>query len=474
MPQRVILDGLWCGQGMANMIRIYNDTSVDPETTACDELCIFDFGSGGLSQTKKVLGITPPVEFMMKQLRMQNAAGRTPHIDLMLISHQDRDHWRLLSELNQQIIDSGMTVTVGNMLLGGLNWRESSERGVNAFAKRANDIYWYDGQFSSFSEPPDPGDPIEVGDLKMRMLVTNVAASNVSDDIERNCSSSVALLQLGPTPPKPGIGFILPGDSTWETFEELQEIMTPWAVNPLPIVYSASVPHHGALRTMNRNNSVTTPDLQDLIWFTNYTRPYSVFASAGIKNTHSHPYLIVLETMGLHAGTGDFQQRPIVFFDRMTSDWDAREVVKNIYTTVLNLGAPAQTANWSFNITPDTASTSIQLFEAGVPGIFSAPQINEMQLAAQRRNDEMVDTNMDIDTEMFDDPHLPFRVGRVQSGPAIALAPDGLQPPPAAPPAEPPPRAPVAHRALPTAGALQQPIRRTPPPRRVRASDRSG
>ena len=53
MVQRVILDGLWCGQGMANMVRVYKDSTVDPATTPADWLCLFDFGSGGLSKTGK-------------------------------------------------------------------------------------------------------------------------------------------------------------------------------------------------------------------------------------------------------------------------------------------------------------------------------------------------------------------------------------------------------------------------------------
>ena len=62
MPQRVILDGLWCGQGMANMVRVFKSTDTDPSTNPSDWLCVFDFGSGGLSTSKKVLGITPPAD----------------------------------------------------------------------------------------------------------------------------------------------------------------------------------------------------------------------------------------------------------------------------------------------------------------------------------------------------------------------------------------------------------------------------
>ena len=169
--------------------------------------------------------------------------------------------------------------------------------------------------------------------------------------------------------------------------------MEKWPRNPLTFVYAASVPHHGALRTMNRNTSVEKPDLRDLIWFTDYTRPTSIYASAGIKNTHSHPYRIVLETMGRYATAQQFQQRPIVVFNGGTSQFEILpDIRNNIYTTVLNLTTPAVTANWTFNITPIATATGIQLFNAGVPGILSAPQLSEMELAAQRINAERTKT----------------------------------------------------------------------------------
>jgi beta-lactamase superfamily II metal-dependent hydrolase len=464
MVQRVILDGLWCGQGMANMVRIYADSNVDPATTAPDGLCVFDFGSGGLSQSKKVLGITPPVAFMMKQLQMQKDAGKQPHIDLMLISHQDRDHWQLLNELDKQIVSKGMTVTVGTMLLAGLNWRKSSKNIVKKFVQRSTSYYWYNGQYSSYNDPSSLGDPVRVGDMEMRMLITNVATNDSAEDIERNCSSAVAIVQLGQ------LSFILPGDATWETFVALKSVMDRWPNNPLPFVYSASVPHHGALRTMNMNSSTDKPDLSALVWFTDYTRPTSIYASAGIKNTHSHPYRVVMDTMGRYTRAQQFEKRPIVVFNGPTGNWEQiPDITNNIYTTVLNLVSPARTANWIFNITPTMHATEVQLFEAGVPAILSPPVLNEMELAAQRYTAEMEDTDMnwseyssELDfalSPLLSGPVIPYR-----GGPPVAAQdiPQVLPITPAAPRLK-------VHHMLPTAGlqAAHPVRRRPPPPRRV-------
>jgi beta-lactamase superfamily II metal-dependent hydrolase len=469
MPQRVILDGLWCGQGMANMVRIYKDLATDPKTKPSDYLCVFDFGSGGLSASKKVLGITPPVAFMMEQLELQVKAGRTATIDLMLISHQDRDHWQLLGELNEQIVKRGMTVVVGEMILSGANWRASSKTAVKKFIDRAKGYYWYDGEFSSYYDPAQPLKPLNVGDMSMTMLVTNVATNDTKEDIDRNCSSAVVLLQLGQ------LAFILPGDATWETFARLRQIMKPWPRNPLPFVYAASVPHHGALRTMNRNTSVVKPDLQDLIWFTDYARPTSIYASAGIKNTHSHPYRIVLETMGRYTSAEQFQQRPIVVFNGATSQFELLpDIRNNIYTTVLNLTTPAQTANWIFNITPTTHDTSIQLFNAGVPGILSAPELSEMELAAQRANAmNEEDFSMIVDDDVAD---FPFPRSKVLSGPTMAFTGEMPVASNAAilPPAVRAQPLPVLHLPQPPAGSAPDVYRRPPPPRRVQARAAGG
>jgi hypothetical protein len=489
MPQRVILDGLWCGQGMANMVRIFKNLGTDPKTEPSDWLCVFDFGSGGLSKSKAVLGITPPVGFIMQQLKLQQGAGRTPRIDLMLISHQDRDHWQLLGELNEQIENEGMTVVVGRMILGGSNWRDSSEAAVKKFSDRVPDpkknVTPFETEFSSYYYPDKPVPTEYVGanspngpsDLQMTFLVTNVATNSPLEDIDRNCSSAVVLLRLPGVFSTPGLSFILPGDATWETFSRLKAIMQNWPKNPLPPVYAASVPHHGALRTMNRNTSVSAPDLQDLIWFTDYTRPASIYASAGFFNTHSHPYRVVLDTMGKYTSEDHFQRRNLVVFNGIADKFELdRDVRKNKYTTVLNLTEPAETANWIFNITPSAVSTEIQKFDAGVPGILSAPQLSEMELAAQRANDR--DSSMDTgefteiaaaDADFARSPVLSGPIIPFDGGP-FAVATDL---PPAPGLANRPPSEPAYHRPQPTANAAPVQGRRAPP-RRVRVGPTTG
>ncbi|MCT9825451.1 ComEC/Rec2 family competence protein [Pseudomonas veronii] len=426
MAQRAILDALWCGQGMSNVLRVFRDDSADPTTTAADWLCVFDFGSGGLSASKKVLGITPPVSFLIDQLKLQIAAGRDPVIDVMLISHQDRDHWLLLSELDKQLNDQKIALKVGRILLAGENWRQSSTDALLKYAKRTADIKTcvtnYTAESSNYMAPLiGVGSTLSIGDVTLRMLVTNVATSKSLEDIERNCSSAIVLLQLGP------FSFILPGDATWETLSRLKTIMSGWSKNPLPSVYAASVPHHGAERTMSR--SASTVDLQDLVWFTGYTRPTSIFASAGYYNTHSHPYLSVLDAMGRYTLAQQFHERPIVVFNGKKS---AFEVIpkqqRNIYTSVMNLTTPVRSANWIFNITPNTNSTGVQVFDAGVPGILLPPQTNPMQLVADLVNANAMDTSIDIENDTHDAMFLDVRYEPIRWGPTTTYTGGAMKP----------------------------------------------
>lgn len=393
MEPLAILDALWCGQGMANVLRVFNDSSVDTTTTPADKLCVFDFGSGGLSASKKVLGITPPVRFLIDQLKLQIAAKRPPFIDLMLISHQDRDHWLLLSELDQQLHAQNIDLKIGQIVGCGSEWSVNPQHWLKKYAARTlnEDTYltWYKAESSDYMYPTSPLSPTySLGNVNLQMLVTNVASSNNAIDIVRNCSSAVVLLQLGAS------SFILPGDATWETFMRLQAIMGVWTKSPLPKVYAASVPHHGALRTMNR--SVSTVDLQDLVWFTDYTQPASIFASAGYNNTHSHPYLSILATMGEKTLESPFKNHSIVVFNASTNKFEhISAMTRSIYTSLISIDKP-ECLNFSFSISPSSCSTMAYSVSTGSAALFMPPTTDPTFWV-----DDIEPTDADLDTTMF-------------------------------------------------------------------------
>lgn len=49
--ERAIVDALWCGQGMAHLLRLYANAGTDPATAPADGLALFDVGSGGRALT---------------------------------------------------------------------------------------------------------------------------------------------------------------------------------------------------------------------------------------------------------------------------------------------------------------------------------------------------------------------------------------------------------------------------------------
>ncbi|WHU04261.1 hypothetical protein [Sphingomonas sp. NIBR02145] len=468
---KVILDALWCGQGMAHMVRVFRDEAADPATTAADWLCLFDLGAGGLGESKKALGVTPPVHFIIEQLKMQQKAGRRPTIELLLISHQDNDHWSLLSELNERIIAEKLDVLVERMLACGTEWLESSEEGVQAFFNRARNWRWWQTMFSSF-QIADRIEPVTwVGDMQVLMLVTNVASKDTGKvskttgkkmklDIVRNCSSAMVMLQIG------RYAFTLPGDATWETLGAFKNMMANWPQNPLAYSYATSVPHHGAYRTIYQGKRAG--GLSNLIWFTDYTQPYQIFASAGFENTHKHPHEIILTTFGKFTEqVAQFEPHPLVVYT--TKFMLRRDVKANKYTTVLNLTSPVQSCNWIFSLTPTTAGTGRQLFEAGIPGLLSAPALSEIDL-----HDQIDAVEEEEDEDVIDMVTQDMFAIRQEADFPIPRSPVQWfeTPLPLGSPAQPQLRAadpePRVHAPRPSAGNAAASSRRRAPTRRVR------
>lgn len=124
------LEGLWCGQGMVNLLKLYHDPDADPDHSAPDMMALFDCGTSGygLDESRNVRGISPPVETIIKALQLQEANKKTPKLDLVLFSHQDKDHWKLIKDLIKQVEDKEIQLEVGRILYGGASWKESAKK----------------------------------------------------------------------------------------------------------------------------------------------------------------------------------------------------------------------------------------------------------------------------------------------------------------------------------------------------------
>ncbi|HAE46369.1 MAG: hypothetical protein CMO30_15570 [Tistrella sp.] len=373
------MDGMWCGQGMAHLLRLYTDRYARPDKDAAEMMALFDFGNsgGGLSQSKEVLGITPPVRTLIEALELQMAQGKPPKLDLVLFSHQDTDHWTLTKEFLDQVATRNIPLEVGRIQLGGTNWGPQARATIGRLAKFLPEG---DGPVSYLTNASDYGDAngdvtetMALGPVSIRTIVSNVPSATKSQALIKNGSSAVAVVQYGQT------AFILPGDATYETLDFANTLLQAWTQSPLPNIYMMSAPHHGSLDTMTRKNIGDKSDLAELNTFVELTLPYSIFASAGYYSHHKHPYLSILVALSKHTGSHEYPDpHGVVAYEADTARWTLLpEVDRNVYTTVLDLDPdkPLQSADWLFWINDQGHfGTDARFFEGGARQIIGVPQ----------------------------------------------------------------------------------------------------
>ncbi|GGB42477.1 hypothetical protein GCM10011505_24810 [Tistrella bauzanensis] len=377
---RASMDGLWCGQGMAHLLRLYGHRYDNPATTAANMIALFDAGNRGygLSESKETLGVTPPVKTIVDALALQQAQGKTPRLDLVLLSHQDEDHWTLINEMLDQVKARDIPLEVGRVIAGGTEWGS----GAKAAIKRLVDLIPGENPQAQyyFTNATDYGDPLTGATTTIALddvLVRTIIANTPSTVSKKNGTSAVVVVQLG------GLGYVLPGDATFQTLAMANTKLKAWPSTPLPSVYMMSAPHHGALTTMTKKKDGDNSDLGELIEFVDLTRPYSVFASAGVFNSHKHPYLIILTTLAKYAGSHEFPDpHDVIAYDGGQDRWLLLEdSVQNVYTTLTGLTDPLPTADWLFDINDQGHfGTSARFFEAGVQAIIGVPQTNATEM----------------------------------------------------------------------------------------------
>jgi beta-lactamase superfamily II metal-dependent hydrolase len=388
------MEGLWCGQGMAHLLKLYHDPYADPDRTAPDMMALFDFGTSddGLDQSREVLGVASPVKTIIDALQLQMKAGKTPTLDLVLFSHQDEDHWKLIGELLEQVNIKKIPLSITNIIYGGTGWKPkakatigSLETYISSTPKKAKALSsgYSDYKYSATG----PTITLSLDDVHVRTLIACAPSAKKS---VLNGSSAVVLIELK------NQGFILPGDATFQTLVAASTKLKLWPTSPLPFVYMLSAPHHGALSTMTRKNLGDASGLPELDEFIGLTRPYSTFASAGEESSYKHPYLIVMESVSKYASSYEFPEPHNVVVYEINGDhigWRViRKTNRNAYTTVTDLKDPLPTADWLFEINSlGHFRTSARFFEGGQRVIDGIPEADPTTLANDGEDEDMGD-----------------------------------------------------------------------------------
>ncbi|SEH40147.1 hypothetical protein [Magnetospirillum fulvum] len=458
------MEGLWCGQGMAHLLKLYHDPYADPDRTAPDMMALFDFGTSddGLDQSREVLGVAAPVKTIIDALQLQMKAGKTPTLDLVLFSHQDEDHWKLIGEMLNQVKINKIPLSITNIIYGGTGWKTkakatigSLETYLSSTPKKAKALSsgYTDYQYPALA----PSITLSLDDVHVRTLIACDPSAKKS---VLNGSSAVVLIQLKNS------GFILPGDATFQTLVAASTKLKLWPNSPLPFVYMLSAPHHGALSTMTSKNLGDASGLPELDEFIGLTRPYSAFASAGEESSYKHPYLIVMKSVSKYASSYEFPEpHNVVVYqknDNNTGWLVIEDINRNTYTTVTDIKDPLPTADWLFEINSlGHFRTSARFYKGGQRIFDGIPEADPAIVADEDEDKDMGDGTFDSTAQsrqtrplLLTRPPLPDPI------PGYAVRSSGVFA--SRTPVE-PGRAEPAHRF----GATARPL---PPNRRVRVA----
>jgi beta-lactamase superfamily II metal-dependent hydrolase len=380
----IIVHCLWCDQGMAHLMEVYEEGGSQDIPAA---MILIDFGAEQMfkSRVLKANQAAPAVGFIIEKLLLLKKAGKEERLDFVVISHQDTDHWSLITYLLDAVEAEEIDLKVGKVAYGGGDWGESAKAAVKRLgaytADSKNDVIpWTKFSTDYNYETGVKAELLHVGDVFVRTLVVNAPATG-SISMKKNTTGAMMVIEYKSTT------YILPGDATWQTLKSCTDVIDKWVekqkTQPVKPCFMMSVPHHGSLDTIVPNSTAAKLDFALAKKFVGQTEPDSIIASAGSKNSFSHPYLVVLAEFGANAGDNGFGAHNIVVVEDVKKEWNVLVLIKNIYTTVLTTALPVEVCNWSFALRADGRVATIG-------GTFEQPT-KETVMPGETKTDDVTD-----------------------------------------------------------------------------------
>lgn len=415
----IMVHCLWCDQGMAHLLEVYEKGGSQDIPAA---MILIDFGAEQMFKSSVLTAnqAAPAVGFIIEKLLLLKEAGKEQRLDFVVISHQDTDHWSLITYFLDAVEATGIDLKVGKVAYGGGDWGESAKAAVKRLgaytAVPKDDVNpWTKFETNYNSETGVKSELLHVGDVFVRTLVVNAPTSG-SISMKKNTTGAMMVVEFNSTT------YILPGDATWQTLKCCTDVVDAWVkkqkTEPLKPCFMMSVPHHGSLDTIVPNSTATKLDFALAKKFVGQTQPNSIIASAGSKNRFSHPYLVVLAEFGADAGSNGFGPHNIVVVEDVKKEWKVLVLINNIYTTVLTTKLPVEVCNWGFALNSKGKTDTIG-------GTFEQPTKETVMPGTK-----MDDVTMDVTTELvasappaLDAASRRFPVLRVTApvpGPALA------------------------------------------------------
>lgn len=338
---------LHVAQGMGTLVKIY-------EKKKLTGLALFDLGS----DTPDDCHASDGVDFVMSALATMastSTGSGTPRIDLLLVSHQDFDHWSLLPSLLSRIKSEQSSTKLGTLMFGGNEWLPKASATVLEFAKHFSVKPQPLASTSGYATPGTKTPVHSINGVDFLVLVTNISSRRAALDLERNTSSAAIVVEFGNS------HFILPGDGTSETLGAAMTVLHKWEAaamnNPVLPCIMMQAPHHGALRTLADNYNAKKPSLSIATDFIeSYTKPRVVAASAGYESKHRHPSQRAMEVLSKKTTSG-WGAHNFVVYDEANAKWldmpsGGGTTKHGIFTSILaTTGSPIRRETWWFDAT---------------------------------------------------------------------------------------------------------------------------
>jgi beta-lactamase superfamily II metal-dependent hydrolase len=278
---KLVISAMYSGQGMCNVIEAYDGGTVT-------KLMLADFGAEKDSATARLYTLATLKKKVI-------ARGK---IDVMVISHSDRDHWNLMGELLDSL-PSTIKIDIaawgiGNWLNAAKTFRDKVEGRLLSFASKK--YFW-----TAETDIKNDGANIDYwdvgwGEVKFQVLAASVTLWTVNKNYnifltEPNTASIVLKCDFAAK------FSVMTGDATWATLKFINDKMGDYTFADTGFMVTA--PHHGAIATLQYK-------LDELAKFIGMCEQQCSLASAQLRSGFNHPNVCVMCTMAEFGGASTF------------------------------------------------------------------------------------------------------------------------------------------------------------------------
>lgn len=289
---------LFVDQGMGNLISVTDAGQKVVKYTA-----LIDFGttrSGSVGET---------LQFLIAYVEANRTAGKKPDFDLLVVSHQDEDHWNLLPTLLAHYAAKA-PISIGMLAYGGNrdNYKPdalANLKALEAIAAKTAQIPITEKSAYAKIDPLKPlGQyPDNSPDVLFKPVICNATMTGTIAN-PSNMQLNTVSLMVGVIAGGKCV-FLLPGDATAETVNALKTLSSDAGeIASSPVL---SVPHHGSHKSIadNYNAAADKRVFTLATWFAGFVKPQTIAASAGFHSIFKHPHdtvLTLFRTASLKAG----------------------------------------------------------------------------------------------------------------------------------------------------------------------------